>query len=462
MKETKKQKLADEELYENIKKNIRQTERMMKEYINETTEYKNQLEQKLLKLSKNPDQSKEFKLKLQLEQFDYKEKQIINKFVNKIVAYEKQLVELENKLGVKEKISALRSEYNEEQIKKDELSLEAKNYLKKTQNKGYIYLVLAGLICTIAFDYFLTPSKVLPPGLGAVGKIFAQYIFPPLNDSNINNANLMYYVFYIVNNIPLIIFSWIMVGRRFTINTLIFMVCQTAFHIIINGIGDYHGIPVINSTDFHFLQNLNDIDKSSVRDLWIFFFGLIGAILNGIGYGFLYIGDACPGGTDFVNNYISRTKKKPVGNVSILVNTLVMLITWAMSYAVKTPTPNPDFITFYFSAPFFAAFMVIIVCGIVSNKIFPKYRNTTLMVITSNPQVIIDRLRENGYRNNTIWKVSKNLNNEFSDNNYIVMITISLISFKRVRETILLADPDAIIRAQTTYKTYQMPHKIKD
>ncbi|AHI57555.1 hypothetical protein P344_00910 [Spiroplasma mirum ATCC 29335] len=41
------------------------------------------------------------------------------------------------------------------------------------------------------------------------------------------------------------------------------------------------------------------------------------------------------------------------------------------------------------------------------------------------------------------------------------MITISLISFKRVRETILLADPDAIIRAQTTYKTYQMPKKIK-
>ena len=81
------------------------------------------------------------------------------------------------------------------------------------------------------------------------------------------------------------------------------------FHIIINGIGDYHWIPVINSTDFHFLQNLNDIDKSSIRDLWIFFFGLIGAILNGIGYGFLYIGDTCPEGTDFVNNYISRTKK---------------------------------------------------------------------------------------------------------------------------------------------------------
>ncbi|AHF60609.1 hypothetical protein P344_00915 [Spiroplasma mirum ATCC 29335] len=79
-----------------------------------------------------------------------------------------------------------------------------------------------------------------------------------------------------------------------------------------------------------------------------------------------------------------------------------MLITWAMSYAFKPPTPNPDFITFYFSATFFAAFMVIIVCGIVSNKIFPKYCNTTLMVITSNPQVIIDRLRENGYRNNTI------------------------------------------------------------
>ncbi|AHI57557.1 hypothetical protein P344_00920 [Spiroplasma mirum ATCC 29335] len=46
-------------------------------------------------------------------------KQIINKFVNKIVAYEKQLVELENKLDVKEKISTLWSEYNEEQIKKD-------------------------------------------------------------------------------------------------------------------------------------------------------------------------------------------------------------------------------------------------------------------------------------------------------------------------------------------------------
>nr|WP_253301855.1 YitT family protein [Spiroplasma endosymbiont of Phyllotreta cruciferae] len=180
--------------------------------------------------------------------------------------------------------------------------------------------------------------------------------------------------------------------------------------------------------------------------------------MNGIAFGFLYIADACPGGTDIVNNYISRKKKKPVGNISIIVNTVLMLITWAMSYAIKTPTPNPSFATHYFSTPFFAAFMVIIICGIVSNKVFPRYRNISLLIISDKPEVIIARLKENGFAHNALWKVTTNYNGEYKDNAHMVMITIPPTMFKRIAETILLADNEAIIRAQTTFKIKHMPH----
>ncbi|AOX44256.1 hypothetical protein S100390_v1c09200 [Spiroplasma sp. NBRC 100390] len=452
-------KISNYEEYEIIKKNIKQAEKLLKHYTQQTHESRQQLLIKLERLKKHPDQTKEFKLKLQLEQLNSKEIAMVHRFVNKIVSYEEQLINVEDKLGLADdvRITKIRN-INKKEMIKQETSLELRNYLKKTQIRGYMYLVLAGLICTIAFDYFLSPSKVLPPGIGALGRIFAQYIFPPLNSNNINNANLMYYVFYIVNNIPLIIFSWFFVSHRFTINTIIFMVAQAIFHIILNGVGSYHGIPYINANDFHFLQDLNKITDPTIHDLWIFFFGLIAAILNGIAFGFLYIADACPGGTDIVNNYISRKKKKPVGNISIIVNTVLMLITWAMSYAIKTPTPNPSFATYYFSAPFFAAFMVIIICGIVSNKVFPRYRNTSLLIISDKPEVIITRLKENGFAHNALWKVTTNYNGEYKDNAYMVMITIPLTMFKRIAETILLADNDAIIRAQTTFKIKHMPH----
>ncbi|WP_425379793.1 YitT family protein [Spiroplasma endosymbiont of Stenodema calcarata] len=455
-KTTKKDKYEE---YEIIKKKIKQAEKLLKNYTQQSHQAQQQLLIKLNRLKTHPDQTKEFKLKLQLEQLKSKEQKMIHQFVNKIVSYEEQLINIEDKLGFTDdvRITKIRN-IDKKELIKQETSLELRNYLKKNKIKGYIYIVLAGLICTIAFDYFLSPSKVLPPGLGALGKIFAQYIFPPLNNANINNANLMYYVFYIINNIPLIIFSWIFISHRFTINTIIFMVVQTTFHIILNGIGSYHGIPYINANDFHFLKDLNKITDPAINDLWIFFFGLIAAILNGIAFGFLYIGDACPGGTDFVNNYISRTKKKPVGNVSIIANTILMLITWAMSYAIKTPTPNPSFATYYFSAPFFAAFMAIIICGIVANKVFPRYKNTSLLIISDKPEVIITRLKENGFTHNALWKITNNYNGEYKDNTYMIMITVPLTMFKRITEAILLADNDAIIRAQTTYKMKHMPH----
>ncbi|WP_253301801.1 hypothetical protein [Spiroplasma endosymbiont of Phyllotreta cruciferae] len=112
---------------------------------------------------------------------------MVHRFVNKIVSYEEQLINVEDKLGLADdvRITKIRN-INKKEMIKQETSLELRNYLKKTQIRGYMYLVLDGLICTIAFDYFLSPSKVLPPGIGSLGRIFAQYIFPPLNSNNIN------------------------------------------------------------------------------------------------------------------------------------------------------------------------------------------------------------------------------------------------------------------------------------
>ncbi|WHQ37296.1 hypothetical protein [Spiroplasma sp. SV19] len=96
--------------------------------------------------------------------------------------------------------------------------------------------------------------------------------------------------------------------------------------------------------------------------------------------------------------------------------------------------------------------------AIVSNRVFPRCKNTSLLIISDKPEVIITRLKENGFAHNTLWKVTTNYNGEYKDNAYMVMITIPLTMFKRIAETILLPDNDAIIRAQTTYKAKHMPH----
>ncbi|WP_236607987.1 YitT family protein [Spiroplasma chrysopicola] len=453
----KKRKITQQE-YENIKENIRQAQKTLKHCINQTELTRKNIKKRLAKLEANPDQKKEFKLKVALEQLKITEKSTINKLVEKIVEYEQELIIAENYLNIKNPIAVLKPNYKS---KKEKIPFSLKKYFQVTNWKNYGYIFLAALIATIAFDYFFSPSRILPPGIGALGRIFAQFIFPPLSIDNINNSNLLYYIFFIVLNIPLIIFSWKVLGVSFTLKSLMYMIGQILFHIIINGIGSYHGIPYLNSNDFYFLQNLNTIKDQTILDLWIFFFGLIGAILTGIAYGMLYKVGSCPGGTDFINNYIARKKEKPIGNISILVNSIILLGSWAISYGIKSNTPNPSFGLYYFSAPLFASFMVIFITGLVANKIFPRYRNTTLFIISEKPILVSDRLKTKGIHNQCAWKVDWTFDDNIRDDSILIMITIPLVFFREIKETVLLADPGAIIRSQSAYKIGEMPRDKK-
>lgn len=327
-------------------------------------------------------------------------------------------------------------------------------YLNKSNLKSYIYIIIAGLLATLSFDYFLSPAGLIPSGIPAFGRIFAMLIFPPTTVDNINNGNLMYYVFFIVDNIPLIIFAWIKVNKNFVFKTLFFMVLQIFFHILINGIGPYQGIPKINANEFYFLINLKTINDPSIRYLWIFLFCTISGSISGVCYGLLYMSGSSTGGTDFVDIYLSKKWKKPIGNINIVVNLLLLLIAMAIGYAINDGRQNSAFWQYYFSPVLFASIVMLFVSGTVTNLVYPRYLDIVVKVITLKDQEIVQNLKINGFKKEILKTIV--WDEHAKQEKVLLTFSISIIHFRKIKEEIIICDHEALITTQKIWKTIRL------
>ncbi|AKU79600.1 YitT family ABC transporter [Spiroplasma turonicum] len=205
-------------------------------------------------------------------------------------------------------------------ISKKEQNLLVQEYFKKRFLKDFMMLVLAALLITIAFDYFVTPTGrtgLFPAGIGALARFFSILTFQ--NDRQMQGS--FYFIFYFLINIPLFIFGVIKLGKKFTLTTLIFMSLQIGFDQI------FQNIPFINPQEFNFIINFTEMSTKPNAwntSIWLFIFAAIAGAMLGVAYSLVYKIGSSTGGLDFLTIYYSNKTNKSVGSINRNVNLVIL------------------------------------------------------------------------------------------------------------------------------------------
>ena len=148
-------------------------------------------------------------------------------------------------------------------------------------------MIFASLLLAIGLNLFLVPQQLLSGGVTGVASIIG-YIW----DINIS-------AIYFFLNIPLVIWGWKIVGKRYIVLSLL-SVLSTSWFLAI--------IPVY--------QVAKDPIMSSVA----------GGIITACGIGFALRAGGSTGGFDIIGSIVTRTRDVPLGTILFVLNGLVILL----------------------------------------------------------------------------------------------------------------------------------------
>ena len=163
-----------------------------------------------------------------------------------------------------------------------------KNILKKFQPS-----LLYGLLSSIAVNFFFQPGHVYSSGATGLAQVLSA-----LSVRTLGFEIPVSLTFYAIN-IPLLILAWYKIGHKFTIFTFITVTMSSLFIQV---------MPHVTLTEDPLIN------------------AIFGGLVMGTGIGFGLKSRISSGGTDIVSLTIRKKTGRDVGNISLIVNGIIMVL----------------------------------------------------------------------------------------------------------------------------------------
>ena len=233
------------------------------------------------------------------------------------------------------------------------------------QAKGVFFAVLSAFIFAFGFTCFITPGsdatnpfKIVTGGISGLSQNIAMIVEICGGKLPDNIIEAMGYTLF---NIPLLIFAFIKIGKRFSILTAINVVLSSVFITLIPmwGISDAIGN--------HFL-----IVGQPVARL------LFGGVCTGLASALAFKGEISCGGIDIVSYYFSLRKSTTVGKYSMIVNGTIVTL-----YSILIMIENINNYSTAIISLFFSAFYIL-VANMVIDTINLRNKKVQIQFITKN------------------------------------------------------------------------------
>ena len=158
----------------------------------------------------------------------------------------------------------------------------------------YLVIILCAIFLALMYVLFVVPNNFAPAGLNGIATM-VQYKF---------HFSIGY--FSLIINVPLCVFAYFCVDKKFAIRTLAFCLTYSFSYLIFQKLDFLHG----------FIYNANGVDT--------IFPCLIAGMIGGFVYGACFRKSSSTGGTDVIAKFIS--KKKPLLDffwVTFIINAVV-------------------------------------------------------------------------------------------------------------------------------------------
>jgi uncharacterized membrane-anchored protein YitT (DUF2179 family) len=157
---------------------------------------------------------------------------------------------------------------------------------------SYTLVMIGAFIMAVGFVFFISPNNIVPGGVFGICIVMHHLWGLPIG------------LMGLILNIPLTIIGVKILGPRFGVKTVVGF---TLASIFIDGLTYFWGeVPLVE----------NDVLLSSI----------FGGVLVGIGLGLIFKARATSGGSDIIAMIIAKYTKMPVGQLLILVDSVIVLV----------------------------------------------------------------------------------------------------------------------------------------
>lgn len=263
--------------------------------------------------------------------------------------------------------------------------------------KDYFLCILGGIIYGAAFNLFLRPLGIYIANLTGVAQILQdllRVVFPGLKD--------ILGLLVILLNLPLFVLSFASINRSFFLKTFLTVLATSAaiqfipVKLLITGISE----PIT--------------------------YVVIGAVIAGFGVGLSLRSKGSSGGVDILGVYLSIKRKGfSIGRVTILIAAVVYIYAFfKISHAMLI----------------YSVLFTLIYSFVIDRVHFQNIKEH-VTIISKDKNILEIIMRETG-RSATYWTGSGAYSNTDS---YVVLTVLSKYEVDRVRQQIMLADPNAFM-----------------
>ena len=158
--------------------------------------------------------------------------------------------------------------------------------------KAYGFIVLGTFILSIGYVYFITPYKIVPGGVYGISIVLHHTFGTPVG---------LVALFF---NIPLVLIGIKLLGPRFGAKTVTGFVLTSVF---VDVLSYFSGMePLVH-------------DNALLA-------AIFGGVFMGVGVGLIFKSRATSGGTDVLAMIISRQNRMPLGQIMIMVDSVIVIL----------------------------------------------------------------------------------------------------------------------------------------
>lgn len=174
-------------------------------------------------------------------------------------------------------------------IRDNNLNEIIKEVSRKNLLKRYFWLIVGCFIASFGFNVFFLQFNLVCTGVSGLSIVLQEYITPSK--------------FILIANILLLILSYFTLGFEKTKNSIIGSLI----------------LPIFVSLNEYLVPyfNLEGLETTVIA--------IIGAVFAGFGYGIIFKNGFTTGGTDIINQIISKYTKTSIGNAMLITDGLVVL-----------------------------------------------------------------------------------------------------------------------------------------
>ena len=241
---------------------------------------------------------------------------------------------------------------------------------------GFFVAAVAAAVFAFGFACFTTPAKengfiLATGGVSGLSQIIALLI-EVIHGETLGN-NLVQSIGYTLFNIPLLVFSFFKIGKKFTIFTLVNVVLSSLFIPMFTAGGVGKAV-----AGFRFADGTMPLDPIIVRVLFA-------GICTGLSSAFAFAAGISCGGIDIVAYYFGSRKSTQVGRYGVIINGFIVI-----TYAIVKSISTKDYAYGVYSV--FFSIIYLMEVGLIIDAINLRNKKIEMQIITSNehmPEIII-------------------------------------------------------------------------